>query len=90
MPTQLAELFRRRRAVKSSRSASGRGKDVADAARSAAEAGEAAVVAAGGDGTISAVSSALAGSDIPLGVLPLGTLNHFAKDLGLPLDSGRP
>ena len=46
----------------------------------------AAIVAGGGDGTINAVASVIAGSDIPLGVLPLGTLNHFAKDLRLPLD----
>ena len=44
------------------------------------------VVAGGGDGTVSGVASVLAGSDVPLGVLPLGTLNHFAKDLGMPLD----
>jgi diacylglycerol kinase family enzyme len=44
-----------------------------------------AVVAGGGDGTISAVAASLAGSDIPLGVLPLGTLNNFAKDLKIPL-----
>lgn len=45
-----------------------------------------AVVVGGGDGTISAAAGVLAGSTVPLGVLPLGTLNHFAKDLGLPLD----
>ena len=45
-----------------------------------------AVVAGGGDGTMNAVASVLAGTDVPLGVLPLGTLNHFAKDLGIPLD----
>ena len=45
-----------------------------------------AVVAGGGDGTVSAVASALAGTTTPLGVLPLGTLNHFAKDAGIPLD----
>jgi diacylglycerol kinase family enzyme len=44
------------------------------------------VVAAGGDGTISAVASHLVGSGKTLGVLPIGTLNHFAKDLRIPLD----
>lgn len=45
-----------------------------------------ALAVAGGDGTISAAAGAFAGTDLPLGILPLGTLNHFAKDLGLPLD----
>jgi diacylglycerol kinase family enzyme len=45
-----------------------------------------AVIAGGGDGTISTVAAALADSGIPLGVLPLGTLNHFAKDLQIPHD----
>jgi len=44
------------------------------------------IVAGGGDGTLSAVASALAGTDTAFGVLPLGTLNHFAKDLRIPLD----
>jgi diacylglycerol kinase family enzyme len=44
------------------------------------------VIAAGGDGTISTAAAALAGTDITLGVLPFGTLNHFAKDLGIPLE----
>jgi diacylglycerol kinase family enzyme len=44
------------------------------------------VVVGGGDGSVSAAASVLAGSDLPLGILPLGTLNHFARDLGLPLD----
>ncbi|MTV40919.1 diacylglycerol/lipid kinase family protein [Duganella radicis] len=44
------------------------------------------VVAGGGDGTINAVASVLAGTETRLGVLPLGTLNHFAKDLNIPLE----
>lgn len=44
------------------------------------------IVAAGGDGTVSAAASAVAGTDAALGVLPLGTLNHFAQDLAIPLD----
>jgi diacylglycerol kinase family enzyme len=44
------------------------------------------IVAGGGDGTISTIASLVAGTDAALGVLPLGTLNHFAKDTGIPLD----
>ena len=56
-----------------------------EAARRALAQNPAAVVAAGGDGTISAVGAVLAGTPVALGVLPLGTLNHFAKDVGIPL-----
>ena len=41
------------------------------------------VVAAGGDGTIMAVAGALLGRGVPMGVLPLGTFNFFARGLGL-------
>ena len=44
-----------------------------------------AIIVGGGDGTISTVASVLAGSGVPLGIIPLGTLNHFAKDLKIPL-----
>lgn len=55
-----------------------------EAARHAASSGVDAVVAGGGDGTLNAVASALVHTPTPLGVLPLGTLNHFAQDLGIP------
>jgi YegS/Rv2252/BmrU family lipid kinase len=44
------------------------------------------VAACGGDGTVNLVVNAIAGRDKVLGILPEGTLNHFAKDLGIPLD----
>jgi YegS/Rv2252/BmrU family lipid kinase len=55
-------------------------------ARLLARSGVDAVIAAGGDGTVSAVAAGLAdaGNDVALGVVPLGTLNHFAKDIGVP------
>jgi diacylglycerol kinase family enzyme len=49
--------------------------------------GDAQVVAAGGgDGTINAVASELVATDKVLGVLPLGTFNYFARNLGVPLE----
>jgi diacylglycerol kinase family enzyme len=43
-----------------------------------------AIIVGGGDGSIQSVAGVLAGTGAPLGILPLGTLNHFAKDLGIP------
>ena len=63
-----------------------RGTEVSDLARRAVQEGAQTLVAGGGDGTINAVASALVGTEVALGVLPLGTLNHFAKDLHIPLD----
>ena len=54
-------------------------------ARAAAERGDAMLVVGGGDGTIGAAASALVGTKTALGILPLGTLNHFARDLNIPL-----
>lgn len=44
------------------------------------------LVAAGGDGTVNAVAQLAVQHAITMGVLPLGTLNHFAKDIGLPIE----
>ena len=43
------------------------------------------VIVGGGDGTVSAVAQVTRGTHTALGILPLGTLNHFARDLKLPL-----
>jgi diacylglycerol kinase family enzyme len=60
--------------------------ELTGAARAALAERPAAIIAGGGDGTVSRIAGVLAGTGIPLGVLPLGSLNHFAKDLGLPLE----
>jgi diacylglycerol kinase family enzyme len=62
------------------------GGSLASRARRALATGARLVVAGGGDGTVGTVAAALVGTDAVLGILPLGTLNHFAKDLGIPLD----
>ncbi|MDP9003654.1 MAG: acylglycerol kinase family protein, partial [Verrucomicrobiota bacterium] len=62
------------------------GEDISSLALEAAASDEKTIVAAGGDGTVSGVAGELAGTDKILGVLPIGTLNHFAKDLGIPLE----
>lgn len=62
------------------------GEQLIGAATRARDERKAIVVAGGGDGTINAVASQIAGSGIDFGLLPLGTLNHFAKDLGIPLE----
>ncbi|KMO13510.1 diacylglycerol/lipid kinase family protein [Methylobacterium platani] len=55
-------------------------------AAAAAVPGLAAVAVAGGDGTLACAAQVLVGQDVPLSILPLGTLNLLAKDLGVPLD----
>ncbi len=62
------------------------GAEVAQLARAAARDNWRVIVAGGGDGTINAVASAVIGTDKVLGILPLGTLNHFARDLKIPND----
>jgi diacylglycerol kinase family enzyme len=62
------------------------GADLKEAAAAAVREGADVVVMGGGDGTMNAGASALAGTGKAMGVLPLGTLNHFARDLGIPGD----
>jgi diacylglycerol kinase family enzyme len=63
-----------------------RGDDISSLAARALGGHHQPVVAGGGDGTVNAVAGKLAGTDTALGVLPMGTLNHFAKDVGIPLN----
>ena len=63
------------------------GSELVPLAKEAARGRPPLVVAAGGDGTVNAVASVLTGSGIALGVIPSGTLNHFARDLAIPLDA---
>ncbi len=61
------------------------GAELVKATRAVIAAGASTIVAGGGDGTISTVAAELIDTSCVLGVLPLGTLNHFAKDLHIPL-----
>ena len=63
-----------------------KGVDIRHLAQCAIDEGCGTVVAGGGDGTLNAVASALAGTGTAFGILPVGTLNHFARDLDIPLD----
>ena len=62
------------------------GAEVTELAQDAARGCYKVIVAAGGDGTVNTVAAAVIDSGKILGVLPAGTLNHFARDLGIPFD----
>jgi diacylglycerol kinase family enzyme len=55
-------------------------------AETAVESGFDIIAAAGGDGTINAALNVVVDSNLPFGIIPMGTLNHFAKDAGIPLE----
>jgi diacylglycerol kinase family enzyme len=59
---------------------------VSRAARNAARSDYDVVIAAGGDGTINAIARKLAGTGKPMGLLPVGTFNYFARELEVPSD----
>ena len=60
--------------------------DLTDLARTAAARGSDLVIAAGGDGTVGAVADGLVGSEACLGIVPMGTANVLARELGVPVD----
>ena len=82
---RLAEIFKENQ-IDVDVSLAKTGDEVAELARQAARSPCKVIVAAGGDGTINSVAAAVIDSDKVLGVLPFGTLNHFARDAGIPFD----
>ena len=82
---RLAEIFNEEQ-IDTDISLAGSGAEVVELANKAARESYKVIVAAGGDGTVNSVAAAVIDSDKILGVLPLGTLNHFARDLGIPFD----
>lgn len=62
------------------------GRDIIRLARDQMKSGSKILVAAGGDGTLNAVASILVNQPAAMGVIPAGTLNHFARDLGMAID----
>lgn len=82
---RLADLFAQR-GVQAQICLARDGDEIISLTRGSIERGCTTVVAGGGDGTVSAVASLLINTETALGVIPLGTLNHFAKDLRIPLE----
>lgn len=60
---------------------------IAETVREEAAAGTKRILVSGGDGTIASAAGAAAGTSLEIAVLPGGTLNHFARDHGLPVDT---
>ena len=58
-------------------------------AREAIEAGADTIVACGGDGTVNEVVNGIEGTEVALGIIPAGTANDFARQVGIPDDPER-
>src|SRR4051812_14544256 len=85
LPERLAPIFNQNH-IDVDMSLAQSGAEVTELARDAARGPYKVIVAAGGDGTVNTVAAAVIDSDKILGILPLGTLNHFARDLKIPFD----
>lgn len=81
---QQVEKLARRAAIVCATSGAGEAEALA---RNAVAEGYEKIVAAGGDGTINEIVNGIAGHNVTLGLLPLGTMNVFATELGLPANN---
>lgn len=82
---QLTELFEKN-SVPANIHLAKDGKEIIELAKKAVAGNARIIVAGGGDGTVSAIASEIYKTDKTLGVLPLGTLNNFSKDLQISAD----
>ena len=82
---KLAELFRAAGAEAEIHLAK-TGAEIVDLVKNLSRENPERIIAGGGDGTMNTLASVLAGTQTALGILPLGTLNHFARDLHIPLE----
>jgi len=62
------------------------GSEIRERAEAAIKGGAKLIIVGGGDGSVSSAAQSVAGTDATLAILPLGTLNHLARDLGIPFD----
>jgi YegS/Rv2252/BmrU family lipid kinase len=83
--TALAEHFGEKRYTYEVHETSGE-ENVPDVVRRAIDEGYNLFIAAGGDGTVSGVLDGAASAKLPVAILPIGTMNTFARDLGIPLN----
>jgi YegS/Rv2252/BmrU family lipid kinase len=83
------EAFIRRARLDATVQTSRRGGHAAELAREAVERGARLVVSVGGDGTMNEVARAVAGTGVLYGMVPCGSGNGLARDLGIPLDAGK-